>query len=208
MKKTFSLICVLSALIFGAVFTGCDADDNDFIAPSNIWVYKENSKAENSISYSWNDTEGNTKKINFDLYVNYATEEKEIKFNNDGKANVKKGLNVILVPILKNDKEAQNNIKHLINEFQDVANIEDICLFYNFGTKEYASTDDSTKNEKQISLNTTAWTLIYNFNRFETYSDKQFDTLKKTLTLASASTNLNFKRILYNIIGEKLFADN
>lgn len=208
MKKIFSLICVLSALICGAIFTGCDADDNDFIAPKDTWVYKQNSKAENSISYSWNDTEENTKKINFDLYVNYATEEKEIEFKNGGNATVKKGLNVILVPILKDDKEAQNNIKHLINEFQDAASIEDICLFYNFGTKEYASTDDSSKNEKQISLNTTAWTLIYNFNRFETYSDKQFDTLKKTLTLASPSTNLNFKRILYNIIGEKLFADN
>lgn len=53
MKKIFSLICVLSALIFGAVFTGCDADDNDFIAPKDTWLYKSSSKSENSFTYSW-----------------------------------------------------------------------------------------------------------------------------------------------------------
>lgn len=39
MKKTFSLICVLAALICGAVFSGCDLDEDDFVAPKDTWVY-------------------------------------------------------------------------------------------------------------------------------------------------------------------------
>ena len=45
MKKIFSLICALSALIFGALFTGCDADDNEFIAPKDTWVYRAKSNS-------------------------------------------------------------------------------------------------------------------------------------------------------------------
>ena len=82
MKKIFSLICVLSALIFGAVFTGCDADDNDFIAPKDTWLYKSSSKSENSFTYSWGEDE-NKKTVKFDVYINYATKEGSIKFNNE-----------------------------------------------------------------------------------------------------------------------------
>lgn len=61
MKKTFSLICVLAALICGAVFSGCDIDEDDFVAPKDTWVYKEG-KSENSYVYSWKDADNNEKK--------------------------------------------------------------------------------------------------------------------------------------------------
>lgn len=61
MKKTFSLTCVLAALICGAVFSGCDLDEDDFVAPKDTWVYKEG-KSENSYVYSWKDADNNEKK--------------------------------------------------------------------------------------------------------------------------------------------------
>lgn len=207
MKKTFSLICVLAALICGAVFSGCDLDEDDFVAPKDTWVYKENSKAKNSVEYQWNDSNGNTKTIKFDVYVNYATKNDTLKFKTDGKADVLEGMNVILVPLLKDDAVAQNNIKSLIQEFQDAANIDEICLFYSFGKNPEATATEDNK-AKPIPLTSTLWTLIYNFNRFEKCSDKHLETLTKSLTLVSPSTKLNQKRILYNIIGEKLFAEN
>lgn len=45
MKKIFSLICALSALIFGALFTGCDADDNEFIAQRTLGFIEPNQTA-------------------------------------------------------------------------------------------------------------------------------------------------------------------
>lgn len=207
MKKTFSLICVLAALICGAVFSGCDLDEDDFVAPKDTWVYKENSKAKNSVEYKWNDTDGNTKTIKFDVYVNYATKNGTLNFKNKGSEKVLEGMNVILVPLLKDDAVAQNNIKSLIQEFQDAANIDEICLFYNFGKNPEATATEDNK-AKPISLTSTLWTFIYNFNKFEKYSDRQFENYIKNLTLVSPSTKLNQKRILYNIIGEKLFAEN
>lgn len=209
MKKTFSLICVSAALICGAVFSGCDLDEDDFVAPKDTWVYKENSKAKNSVEYQWNDSNGNTKTIKFDVYVNYATKNAPLNFKNNDEKKVSEGMNVILVPLLKDDAVAQNNIKSLIQEFQDAANIDEICLFYSFGKNPEAADkagDDATV--KPIHLTSTLWTLIYNFNRFEKYSDRQFENYIKNLTLVSPSTKLNQKRILYNIIGEKLFAEN
>lgn len=205
MKKTFSLICVLAALICGAVFSGCDLDEDDFVAPKDTWVYKENSKAKNSVEYNWNDTDGNTKTIKFDVYVNYATGNSTLNFKSNGIANVLEGMNVILVPDLTTE-EAKSNITELV---KDAANIDKICLFYSFGNNPEAADkagDDATV--KPIPLTSTLWTFIYNFNKFEKCSDKHLETLTKSLTLVSPSTKLNQKRILYNIIGEKLFAEN
>lgn len=204
MKKIFSLICVLSALIFGAVFTGCDADDNDFIAPKDTWVYRAKSNSNHSIEYKWTSSDGTEKTINFDLYVNYATEEKTLNFNNKGTAEVKEGMNIILVPDLTTEK-AKSDITELV---KDVANIDKICFFKAFEKKASAEPTDTTKSEKEINISSTLWTLIYNFNRFDKYTEKQFDQFTSGLTLVDGSTNLNFKRVLYNIIGEKLFADN
>lgn len=205
MKKTFSLICILAALICGAVFSGCDLDEDDFVAPKDTWVYKENSKAKNSVEYNWNDADGNTKTIKFDVYVNYATKNSTLNFKNEGTKEVLEGMNVILVPDLTTE-EAKSNITELV---KDAANIDKICLFYSFGNNPEAADkagDDATV--KPIHLTSTLWTLIYNFNRFEKYSDRQFENYIKSLTLVHPSTKLNQKRILYNIIGEKLFAEN
>lgn len=208
MKKTFSIICVLAAIICGAVFSGCDLDEDDFVAPKDTWVYKENSKAKNSVEYQWNDSNGNTKTIKFDVYVNYATKNGTLNFKSTGTANVLEGMNVILVPLLKDDAVAQNNIKSLIQEFQDAANIDEICLFYSFGKNPEAAATENNDGAKPIPITSTLWTFIYNFNKFEKYSGRQFENYIKSLTLVHPSTKLNQKRILYNIIGEKLFAEN
>lgn len=207
MKKTFSLICVLAALICGAVFSGCDLDEDDFVAPKDTWVYRAKSNSNHSIEYKWTSSDNREKTINFDVYVNYATEKRTLNFKNNDEKKVSEGMNVILVPLLKDDTIAQNNIKSLIQEFQDAANIDEICLFYSFGKNPEATATEDNK-AKPIPLTSTLWTLIYNFNRFEKCSDKHLETLTKSLTLVSPSTKLNQKRILYNIIGEKLFAEN
>lgn len=205
MKKTFSLICILAALICGAVFTGCDIDDNDFIAPKNTWVYRAKSNSNHSIEYKWTSSDNKEKTINFDVYVNYATKKDTLKFkNNDKAAEVLEGMNVILVPDLT-PEEAKSNITELV---KDAANINEICFFKAFGQKPKVEKTDTTNAEKDINISSTLWTLIYNFNRFDKYTEKQFDQFTASLTLVDESTNLNLKRVLYTIIGEKLFAEN
>lgn len=205
MKKTFSLICVLAALICGAVFSGCDIDDNDFIAPKNTWVYRAKSNSNHSIEYKWTSSDNKEKTINFDVYVNYATKTDTLKFkNNDKAAEVLEGMNVILVPDLT-PEEAKSNITELV---KDAANIDEICFFKAFGQKPKVEKTDTTGTEKDINISSTLWTLIYNFNKFDKYTTKQFDQFTESHTLVDESTNLNLKRVLYTIIGEKLFAEN
>lgn len=142
MKKTFSLTCVLAALICGAVFSGCDIDDNDFIAPKNTWVYRAKSNSNHSIEYKWTSSDNTEKTINFDVYVNYATKNDTLKFkNNDKAAEVLEGMNVILVPDLT-PEEAKSNITELV---KDAANIDEICFFKAFGQKpKVEKTDKQT----------------------------------------------------------------
>lgn len=204
MKKTFSLICVLAALICGAVFSGCDLDEDDFVAPKDTWVYRAKSNSNHSIEYKWTSSNNREKKINFDVYVNYATKNDTLNFKNEGSEKVLEGMNVILVPDLTTE-EAKSNITELV---KDAANIDEICLFYSFGKNPEAAATENNDGAKPIPITSTLWTLIYNFNRFEKCSGKHLETLTKSLTLVSPSTKLNQKRILYNIIGEKLFAEN
>lgn len=204
-KKTFSLICVLAALICGAVFTGCDLDEDDFVAPKDTWVYRAKSNSNHSIEYKWTSSDNTEKTINFDVYVNYATKNDTLKFkNNDKAAEVLEGMNVILVPDLT-PEEAKSNITELV---KDAANIDEICFFKAFGQKPKVEKTDTTNAEKDINISSTLWTLIYNFNRFDKYTEKQFDQFTASLTLVDESTNLNLNRVLYTIIGEKLFVEN
>lgn len=204
MKKTFSLICVLAALICGAVFSGCDIEDNDFIAPKDTWVYRAKSNSNHSIEYKWTSSDNKEKTINFDVYVNYATKNDTLNFKNGGKAEVSEGMNVILVPDLTTE-EAKSNIIELV---QDATNIDEICFFKAFGQKPKVEKTDTTGTEKDINISSTLWTLIYNFNKFDKYTEKQFDQFTKLHTLVDESTNLKLRRVLYTIIGEKLFAEN
>lgn len=204
MKKTFSLICVLAALICGAVFSGCDIEDNDFIAPKDTWVYRAKSNSNHSIEYKWTSSDNKEKTINFDVYVNYATKKDTLNFKNGGKAEVSEGMNVILVPDLTTE-EAKSNIIELV---QDATNIDEICFFKAFGQKPKVEKTDTTGTEKDINISSTLWTLIYNFNKFDKYTEKQFDQFTKLHTLVDESTNLKLRRVLYTIIGEKLFAEN
>lgn len=202
MKKLASLL-IAAAVICGTFFTSCDIDDNDFVAPKNTWVYRSKSNSNHSIEYKWTNAEGAEKSINFDVYANYATGTDTLNFKSNGTAQVTEGMNIILVPDLST-AEAKSNITELV---KDTTNITDICFFKAFGTKADAEADNSTES-KPKNITSTAWTLIYNFNRFDKYTEKQFDQFTGSLTLVDPSTNLNLKRILYNLIGEKLFAEN
>lgn len=202
MKKITSLL-IAAAVACGTFFTSCDVDDNEFVAPKDTWVYRASSKSNHSIEYKWTDSTGTEKSINFDVYANYSTKTDTLNFRNNGEAEVTEGMNIILVPDLSTD-EAKSNITELV---KDTTNIENICFFKAFGTTPDAEVDNSTES-KPVNITSTAWTLIYNLNRFDKYTEKQFDQFTASLTLVDPSTNLNLKRILYNLIGEKLFAGN
>lgn len=198
MKK--NIILSAAAILAGCLFiSGCDIAD-DFIAPKDTWVYKASTKSDNSFTYTWDD--GN-KSVNFDLYVNYATKNAELSFKDSTeKTQVTPGLNVILVPS-KSNSSAQ---KGYLTELLDSADIDNIAMFKSFGPKADASKSDSEK-DKPISLSG-IWTLVYNFNRFESMGNKSIKNTVETLTLINNVPKLNWKRVLYNMLGEKLFSEN
>lgn len=195
MKK--NIILSTAAILAGCLFiSSCDIGD-DFIAPKDTWVYKASTKSDNSFTYTWDD--GN-KSVNFDLYVNYATKDAELSFKNaTEKTPVTPGLNVILVP-------TSDTKLDVLNELVDAADIE-VALFYSFGENAEAEAD-STESGKKISLSG-IWTLVYNFNRFESMGSKSISNTVSDLTLIkNVKDTLNWKRVLYNMLGDKLFSEN
>lgn len=206
MKKICLLISALTLFLSAMIFTGCDGE-NEFVAPKDTWVYKASNTNDNSFTYTWTSSDNQQKSVAFDIYVNYATKEDTLSFKSSGTANVKPGINILLVPA---DNSDESSLKELLKDATDVANI---CIFKSFGTSATASssstasdetTDDT--NEKSINLSIPGlWTLIYNFNRFDKYTDKQFDQFTSGLTLVDTSTTLSWKRILYNMLGASLF---
>lgn len=194
MKK--NIILSTAAILAGCLFiSSCDIGD-DFIAPKDTWVYKNSTKTDNSFTYTWGEGK-NEKSVNFDLYVNYATKDETLKFNTNS-ADVKSGVNVILVPTSDTEPE-------VLKELVDATGIK-VALFYSFG--ENAEAADSTGSEKKKSLSG-IWTLVYNFNRFDKVSTPIMNKLTSEYTLITeVKETLNWKRVLYNMLGEKLFSEN
>lgn len=197
MKK--NIILSTAAILAGCLFiSSCDIAD-DFIAPKDTWVYKDSTKTDNSFTYTWGEGE-NKKSVNFDLYVNYATKDAELSFKNaPEKTPVTPGLNVILVP-------TSDTKLDVLNELVDAVDIE-VALFYSFGENAEAEAD-STESGKKISLSG-IWTLVYKFNRFESMGSKSISNTVSDLTLIkNVKDTLNWKRVLYNMLGDKLFSEN
>lgn len=197
MKK--NIILSTAAILAGCLFiSSCDIGD-DFIAPKDTWVYKNSTKTDNSFTYTWGEGK-NEKSVNFDLYVNYATKDETLKFNTNS-ADVKSGVNVILVPTSDTEPE-------VLKELVDATGIK-VALFYSFGEKADAEAEtDSTESKKEISLSR-IWTLVYNFNKFEKVPTPTMNNLTSNYTLIKDFKNtLNWKRVLYNMLGEKLFSEN
>ena len=64
------------------------------------------------------------------------------------------------------------------------------------------------ESKKEISLSR-IWTLIYNFNKFEKVPTPTMNNLTSNYTLIKDFKNtLNWKRVLYNMLGDKLFNEN
>ena len=201
MKK--NIILSTAAILAGCLFiSSCDIGD-DFIAPKDTWVYKESTKTDNSFTYTWGEGE-NKKSVNFDLYVNYATKDAELSFNNaPEKTQVTPGLNVILVPSANNNNDQKNYLEELLNR----TGVDNIAMFKSFGEQSEASASESDTG-KSISLSG-IWTLVYKFNRFDKVSTPIMNKLTSEYTLITeVKETLNWKRVLYNMLGDKLFSEN
>ena len=192
MKK--NIILSTAAILAGCLFiSGCDNIADEFTAPKDTWVYKDSTKSDKSFTYTWGEGE-NEKSVEFDLYVNYATKDTTVNFDGTP-AEVKPGVNVILVPTSDTKLET---LQSLI----EATNIK-VALFCNLGEKPSATSEDKPIPFAEI------WTLVYNFNRFNKVTDPVMKKLTSGYTLVTKfKETLNWKRVLYNMLGEELLKDN
>lgn len=194
----------MAMLLCGLIFTGCDKDEDDFFAPKDTWVYKKSSTTDYSFEYKW--TSGETEKtINLDAYIYYASQEKTLKVGQTD-LNLKEGINLLLLP----DSKTQNEtLKDLLNA-ADVTDLNNIYIFKSYGKTVNAEDDSSTKKDN-IEVGTVLWNIVYLANNFVTYSDSTFNNIMKGKKSYSDSVNdlknLNFNRVIYNLLGEKLFSE-
>ena len=201
MKK--NIILSAAAILAGCLFiSGCDNIADEFTAPKDTWVYKDSTKSDKSFTYTWGEGE-NEKSVEFDLYVNYATKDTTVNFDGTP-AEVKPGVNVILVPSANNNNDQKNYLKELL----EISGVDNIAMFKSFGEQSVASESESESDPgKSISLSG-IWTLVYKFNRFESMGSKSISNTVSDLTLITDVKNLNWKRVLYNMLGDKLFSEN
>ena len=82
----------------------------------------------------------------------------------------------------------------------EVTNVDTLCIFKAAGEK-FATSDSETATE-DVSLTSQLWTIVYNLNHFEKSGKREFDNL--TLIASESLSNLNWKRILWNIVGSQL----
>ena len=200
MKK--NIILSAAAILAGCLFiSGCDNIADEFTAPKDTWVYKDSTKSDKSFTYTWGEGE-NEKSVEFDLYVNYATKDTTVNFDGTP-AEVKPGVNVILVPSANNNNDQKNYLKELL----EISGVDNIAMFKSFGEQSVASESESDPG-KSISLSG-IWTLVYKFNRFDKVSTPIMNKLTSEYTLITeVKETLNWKRVLYNMLGEKLFSEN
>ena len=202
MKK--NIILSAAAILAGCLFiSGCDNIADEFTAPKDTWVYKDSTKSDKSFTYTWGEGE-NEKSVEFDLYVNYATKDTTVNFDGTP-AEVKPGVNVILVPSANNNNDQKNYLKELL----EISGVDNIAMFKSFGEQSVASESESESDPgKSISLSG-IWTLVYKFNRFDKVSTPIMNKLTSEYTLITeVKETLNWKRVLYNMLGEKLFSEN
>ena len=204
MKK--NIILSAAAILAGCLFiSGCDNIADEFTAPKDTWVYKDSTKSDKSFTYTWGEGE-NEKSVEFDLYVNYATKDTTVNFDGTP-AEVKPGVNVILVPSANNNNDQKNYLKELL----EISGVDNIAMFKSFGEQSEASESESESESdpgKSISLSG-IWTLVYKFNRFESMGSKSISNTVSDLTLIkNVKDTLNWKRVLYNMLGDKLFSEN
>ena len=202
MKK--NIILSAAAILAGCLFiSGCDNIADEFTAPKDTWVYKDSTKSDKSFTYTWGKGE-NEKSVEFDLYVNYATKDTTVNFDGTP-AEVKPGVNVILVPSANNNNDQKNYLKELL----EISGVDNIAMFKSFGEQSVASESESESDPgKSISLSG-IWTLVYKFNRFDKVSTPIMNKLTSEYTLITeVKETLNWKRVLYNMLGEKLFSEN
>lgn len=160
-------------------------------------------KSENSYVYSWKDADNNEKKVKFDVYINYATNETSIKFNGETNETAQKvlpGLNVILVPQAETSEEKSN--VQLLFDIAEATGIENIAIFKAFGTEPEVGEDDSSTSKQKIG--TAVWTSIYNLNHFEKMGNKSITNTVANLSLIADTKNLKWKRVIYILLGNKL----
>lgn len=200
MKKICLLISALTMFLCGMIFTGCDGE-NDFIAPKNSWVYKKNSNGEYSFIYNYT-KDSTTHELKFDAYIDYATTESSISFNTTNETIVE-GVNVILIPIVEDDNES------VWKELISATSLDKVCIFHSYGTSSTVQTSDTDSTGSTQSLSAGIWNLVYVFNNFEEQTDSSFTKLMKTYTELNSDsiTNLNLKRVLYNMLGDRLFSE-
>ena len=202
MKK--NIILSAAAILAGCLFiSGCDNIADEFTAPKDTWVYKDSTKSDKSFTYTWGEGE-NEKSVEFDLYVNYATKDTTVNFDGTP-AEVKPGVNVILVPSANNNNDQKNYLKELL----EISGVDNIAMFKSFGEQSVASESESESDPgKSISLSG-IWTLVYKFNRFDKVLTPIMNKLTSEYTLITeVKETLNWKRVLYNMLGEKLFSEN
>ena len=118
-------------------------------------------------------------------------------------------IDLVDCPLLVPSANNNNNQKNYLKELLGITGVDNIAMFKSFGEQSVASESESESDTgKPISLSG-IWTLVYNFNRFESMGSKSISNTVSNLTLITkVKETLNWKRVLYNMLGEKLFSEN
>ncbi len=181
----------LAVLLAGVMFTGCDDVAEELLGPTNKWCVK---------TFSFNsDSETGTAK-DVDVYCYYATADKDVVLgsnssNQKATVTLKKGLNVILC--------GSQNATNTSDIFGTVTNGKTPFCVKSYEEGAAISFDSSSTT----TLKKSVWNLIYNCNKWDSYSDTTMP-LTKNYTSYESVTDLkdgfSIETILRKMAANKL----
>ena len=206
MKKIITILAAAFCLFSGMMFTGCDEDSplNELVGPVNTWCRRQ---------VEYKAAKEGTPAKTIDVYCYYATQDKEIvmgcyKESDEGlftpkTVQLKKGLNIVVA----GDKNAAANAYDDILGTLTSGKTPFIFKSFAEGSNSELSIENSSGQEKTLTVKKTLWNVLYLTASWATYSDSTFplkDSWSNYEAVTDFKTGFSLSKILRKMAANKL----
>ncbi len=194
MKKLMTLISALLVLLSGFMFTGCDEELEEILAPSGTWY-------QTTTDYSSNDSSST-------LYVYYYWNDTEKTFSGTTNYTAPAGLTVVVTTYSNSTVAGLTNGKYTVKTW---ANGEDFSFDEDDTGDGISDEQTSSIISKVGSMNRVKWGIFYQAAKAKAKDEEGFKKLSgapECLTGAGASSNaVNWENIKNSFSWKKIIAN-
>lgn len=195
MKKLFGIISAAVILASAMVFSGCSAEDEEVLAPTETWVEKE---------YSYTDESGNSSQLTCYFmftekgYANSNLKNVPEASKNGSATTIKPGMTVVIVPSAKAKSPTAGTIA------ETLSTTKFICKTFPLGTQTVKESDSDTKGFS-FEMTKAKWNVFYYANIASFMKNDQLKNPPVPLKTSGYTeltdfSNFSWKKLLANYL--------